>query len=198
MSEQADNAEAGTVLSQNPGPNTAGHENDVVQITVSTGPEPVKLDDYSGQSADAAQAALSKQNLKVRINKQPSDTVAENTVISQSPAKGTKVDPQSTVTLTVSSGAEQDDVPNVAGYTISTAAQTLSSAGLRTSYPDYADASDIVASTDPAAGTKVAKGTTVVLTPQATTTTSTTSSTLLSTTSTSKKKDNGNGNGNRS
>jgi eukaryotic-like serine/threonine-protein kinase len=184
ITDQADSSSAGTVLSQNPAGNTQGHQNDVVQLTVSTGPQPVTLDDYTNQSASSAQSSLQQAGFKVQINQQSSDSVPANTVISQSPSSGTQVSPGSTVTLNVSSGPAQVTVPNLVGYTISSAAQTLSNLGLRTSYPDNADPTDVVEGMDPSPNTQVSKGTTINLTPQSAGGASTSTTSSSSTTST--------------
>lgn len=175
-----------TVVSQLPEGDKLGHKNDTVQLTISLGPAPITLDDYTNQSESSARQALGKLGLKVQTTQTSSDTVQQGNVISQDPGSGKDVAKGGTVTLTISSGPQKIEVPNVVGYTIATASQTLSDQGLRTSYPDGTDPSDIVSSIDPGAGTPVEKGTTVVLTP-ATSTTSTSSSTTSSTTSTTKK-----------
>jgi eukaryotic-like serine/threonine-protein kinase len=170
------------VLAQNPTAGTNGHQNDTVQLTISSGPAAISLDDFTGQSADAAKSALQQLGLTVQETQQSSDSVAENTVISQSPSANTQVQAGSTVTLTVSSGPSQVQVPNVVGFTITAAAQQLSAAGLRTVEPSGVDPdSNLVASTDPPAGTSVAKGSAVTLAAQTTTTTSTSTSTTSTT-----------------
>jgi eukaryotic-like serine/threonine-protein kinase len=174
-----------TVISQNPVGNQQGHKNDVVQLTVSLGPAPITLEDYTNQSEANARNTITKLGLKVQTTQTSSDTVSQGNVISQDPSAGKEIAKGDTVTLTISSGPQKVSVPNVVGYTVATASQTLSNVGLRTSFPSGTDPSDIVESTDPAADTQVEKGTTVVLTPSAsgstnnpTTSTSTTSTTI--------------------
>jgi beta-lactam-binding protein with PASTA domain/predicted Ser/Thr protein kinase len=187
---EANQAEKDIVVAQTPEAESEGRKNDVVQLTISLGPEPIVLEDYTNQSESSARNALTKLGLKVQTTQAPSDTVQQGNVISQQPGAGRDVAKGDTVTLTISSGVQKINVPNVVGYTIATASQTLSDQGLRTSFPEGTDPSDIVSKIDPGAGTQVEKGTTIVLTPSVSNTSSSTSSSTSSTTSTTKKNNN--------
>ena len=67
---------------------------------------------------------------KVETQQQPSSSVPEGRVISQSPANG-KADKGSTVTIVVSTGAQSGSVPNVVGKDFETAQTTLENAGFQ-------------------------------------------------------------------
>lgn len=178
------------VFKQNPEGGAKGRKNDIVQLTLSAGPEQISLEDYATQSESTARNALIKLGLKVQTTQASSETVQQGNVVAQQPAPGNKVDKGATVTLTISSGPQKIEVPNVVGFTISTASQTLSSQGLRTSFPEGTDPTDIVSSMDPGAGTEVEKGTTIELTPSTSNTTSSTTSSSTSSTTTTQKKNN--------
>lgn len=178
-----------TVIAQNPAGEATVPSTQRVALTVSSGPAPTPLPDFTNQTVDTATKTLQRLGLKVATTETTSDTYEKGRVISQNPNVGETPKRDSTVTLTVSSGPQQVEVPNVVGYTVSTAAQALSDAGLRTSLSQDVDPSTLVARTDPTAGTKVSKGSTVTITPQTSTTTSTSSTsttTSSSTTSTTK------------
>jgi beta-lactam-binding protein with PASTA domain len=101
---------------------------------------------------------------------QSSDTVPSGDVISTDPAAGTKADKGSTVTMVVSTGLPTPGpvaIPDVTGLSESVASNTLTNAGFvpRTGTPQSSDTvpSGDVISTDPAAGTKADKGSTVTM-----------------------------------
>ena len=92
----------------------------------------------------------------------------EGEVIAQSPAAGTHVDPGSRVTLTVSKGPKQVEVPDVVGLHAAEAAARLRAAGLQVSQqrarhgrPPPRTAS--CSTSGPAAGDDVDAGSTVVI-----------------------------------
>lgn len=64
----------------------------------------VGVPDVAGQTRPDAEAAIRGAGLEVRVTVEPSDTVAADLVISQSPAAPGKVDQRSTVEVVVSSG----------------------------------------------------------------------------------------------
>ena len=100
-----------------------------VTLFVSTGPEQVTVPDVVGLSSDSAEASLAAEGLGVAVQEQESEE-AVGEVIAQSPEGGAEVDNGTTVTITVSTGIEQIDVPNVVGLSPRDAAGQISSAGL--------------------------------------------------------------------
>jgi serine/threonine-protein kinase len=86
---------------------------------------------------------------------------AVGAVIAQTPESGTKVDKGSTVTLRVSKGPGQVQVPQVEGLTLQRASSALTRAGLfadSSSEPSDTVAKGQVISADPAEGSQVQKG----------------------------------------
>ncbi|MFT8395516.1 PASTA domain-containing protein [Propionibacterium sp.] len=135
-----------------------------VTLTVSKGPAPVQVTDFTGKSVSSAQAALTQTGLSVSITQQNSDTVASGQVISQNPAGG-QLPPGSTVTFVVSSGPQQVAVPDVRARTTDDATKVLQDAGFTVQVTMVDPNSPIhlnrVQRSDPAQGTAAAKGTTV-------------------------------------
>jgi beta-lactam-binding protein with PASTA domain len=78
-----------------------------------------------GQSQDAAISALQSAGFKVDRTEGTSDTVTAGSVISQDPAGDTNADDGSTVTIVVSTGVAQSEVPDVVGKTQADAQRTL-------------------------------------------------------------------------
>jgi eukaryotic-like serine/threonine-protein kinase len=105
----------GQVISTSPVASTSVKPATSVDLVISYGRQPIQLQDWTGQPAGQAIAALSGAKLKVDASKQSwSDTVPKGSVISQSPATGTvfQGDP---VTLVVSRGPQLVAVPDVIG-----------------------------------------------------------------------------------
>ena len=85
-----------------------------VRLLVSQGPEQVTVPDVTGLTRESAEARLRDEGLEVSAEEQESD-VAEGDVISQNPSAGTSVTRGATVTIVVSTGRPQVDVPDVVG-----------------------------------------------------------------------------------
>ncbi len=102
--EASDTVAVGKVIRTNPAPNTSVARGSTVTIFVSTGPAQVTVPNVVGQTRQQATATLQNAGLQVIVSLQPSDTVDENDVISQSPASGTRVNRGTSVNIVVSSG----------------------------------------------------------------------------------------------
>jgi serine/threonine-protein kinase len=160
-----DTTAAGLVVDQNPKPEAKAHKGDTVTISVSKGPPQVTIPAVVGKSIDEATNDLEQLGLTVVTKAQTSDK-PQGEVLDQSPGPGTQVAKNSTVTLTVSSGTGQASVPNVVGQDAGSAGNILGQAGFKVS--TRTQASDtvqpgIVISTNPAAGAKATKGSTVTI-----------------------------------
>src|SRR5690606_31133957 len=100
-----------------------------IKVYVSSGPATVTVPDLSGQSQDAATAALTDRGFEVgAVNKENSGTLTEGTVIGTSPEAGTAVKEGETIDLLVSSGLVT--VPDVRNQPFNTAIGTLQEVGL--------------------------------------------------------------------
>ncbi|MFN2608065.1 MAG: Stk1 family PASTA domain-containing Ser/Thr kinase [Acidimicrobiales bacterium] len=192
-----DTTEAGKVFAQDPGSGTKLKKNSTVNIRVSLGAQPVAVPDVRNKKVDAASDVLTTAGFTVDVSSQSDDRVPIDVVISQNPAAGGTAPPGSKVTLTVSTGREQVQVPDVTNADQSDAANRLGQAGFTTSV--QLQASDTVPQgkvirTAPSAGTPLAKGSTVALvvssgpTPTTVTTTIPPVSTTKPTTTTSSTK----------
>jgi serine/threonine-protein kinase len=85
--------------------------------------------DVTGLTRDSAEQLLTQKGFEPAVEEREFDK-PQDEVISQSPTAGTKIDRGSRVTLTVSKGLAQVDVPNVEGLTRRDAAAAIRSAGL--------------------------------------------------------------------
>ncbi|MBV8162013.1 MAG: PASTA domain-containing protein, partial [Acidimicrobiia bacterium] len=169
--------QAGTVLDQNPKPDTKAHKGDTVTLSVRKGPPQVMVPPEIGKTIDDATNDLQQLGLTPVTSAENSPQPA-GTVLNQNPPAGTQVAKNSTVTLVVSSGTGQATVPNVVGQDAGTAGATLDQAGFKVSTrtePSDTVQAGLVASTSPPGGAKATKGSTVTMIvssgPAATTTT---------------------------
>jgi serine/threonine-protein kinase len=159
-------AQAGSVVDQDPKPEAKAHKGDTVTISVSKGPPQVAIPDEVGKNIDDATNDLEQLGLTVVPRAQNSDR-PQGEVLAQDPQPGTQVAKNSTVTLTVSSGTGQVQVPNVVGQDAGTAGATLATAGFKVSTKTQASdtvAAGLVISTNPPGGAKANKGSTVAMT----------------------------------
>ncbi|MEI7056359.1 Stk1 family PASTA domain-containing Ser/Thr kinase [Nocardioides sp. CCNWLW239] len=89
------------------------------------GPQTTPAPDVTGLTQEKAMAELSAAKLKGAITQESSDTVAVGVVISQDPPAGEDVEEGSTITLKVSTGPPNREMPNVIGMPQKTAKDLL-------------------------------------------------------------------------
>jgi serine/threonine-protein kinase len=84
-------------------PASAAPAKSTVNLIVSAGPQKVKVPAVKGQPEEAARQAITSRGLEAEVVTQsvPTGDTNAGRVISVSPAAGTEVEPNSTVTLTV-------------------------------------------------------------------------------------------------
>ena len=128
----------------------------------------IVLADYSGMTQDEvnAQPQVSSGQITVNWEQSYSNDYAAGYVYKQSPVAGRTVREGQSVTLTVSLGIQSVTVPDVTNYLQADAEQQLKNLGvsvLVTQAVEPTVASGSVIRTDPAAGSQVAAGSTVVV-----------------------------------
>ncbi|MGN6523563.1 MAG: PASTA domain-containing protein, partial [Actinomycetes bacterium] len=125
-----DSAPKGQVLEQSVQPQTPVKLDSSVDLVISKGLPPVDVPDVRGQSLSDATAALEAAGLRAKVgDRQFSDTIDKDAVISQAPTGGT-LTKGSTVTLTVSKGPDLVTVPNLRGKRVEDAQKILQDLGL--------------------------------------------------------------------
>jgi serine/threonine-protein kinase len=164
----SDTVKRGTVISTDPVAGARIRDNDSVALTVSDGPETVKVPDLEGYALGKAQALLKTDGLAAgMVTREFSDDVPKGFVISTDPAAGTKRHAGSAIALTVSKGSAID-VPDVTGEDLDEAKSDLQDAGLKvtvsaTEITSEYDAGQVAQQT-PAGDSQAAEGDTVTLT----------------------------------
>jgi len=150
----------GTVTGTNPAAGTSWPQTKAVQLLVAAGRP---LPDFVGMQQSAALQQADADDVKLDAVLDNTSSQPQGTVISQSPAKGSLIQPGETVTITVSNGPQMISVPYVIGMTISRARGTLQAAGLKAVVSTGPDFFGLVFDESPDAFTSVPAGTTIFL-----------------------------------
>ncbi|HEX3454612.1 MAG TPA: Stk1 family PASTA domain-containing Ser/Thr kinase, partial [Gaiellaceae bacterium] len=122
----------------------------------------VPVNNYVNEPQANAEQQIRNAGLLPAPHKGPSGRYKKGIVFKQDPSAGTKVDKNSTVTIWVSTGPPKVPVPTVKGQQWTQAEAALTNVGLQPKeHLVPGNTKGLVTATDPAAGTRVAKGSTV-------------------------------------
>ncbi|HEY2320537.1 MAG TPA: Stk1 family PASTA domain-containing Ser/Thr kinase [Solirubrobacteraceae bacterium] len=158
----------GIVVAEAPAAGTQADKGSTVTLSVSTGPGNVPIPPVQGLSQAAATKALRRAGLKVsNVVVRPSNQFRAGQATGTNPGVAHPVPRGFSVTLFVSSGASQKQVPNVVGETQTQAAADLTRAGftpLSRNQPSSTETIGNVISQSPAGNTKAAPGANVTIT----------------------------------
>jgi len=129
-------------------------------------PEQTPVPTVVGMTQAQAEATLTDAGLTPQATTEASDTIEKGRVISQSPEANTSVDPASTVTIVVSTGKPDVQIPDVIGDNKDSAKDQLTALGLRVRMKaaDSDENKDDVIAVSPDVGTQVSAGSVVTLT----------------------------------
>ena len=121
----------GQIMKQYPNSSASISKTMTITLTVSSGPEPVKLPNVYNLSLSEAKETLSSKGWNTTvIEYQSSSMVAAGCVISTLPERFEIVEQGSRIVLYVSTGSEKKAVPNLLGKTVDDAKVALIEAGL--------------------------------------------------------------------
>jgi serine/threonine-protein kinase len=182
QSQSSDMVTKGLVISTVPSADTEVQVGGPVTVFVSSGPQEVSVPEVTGESQANATATLAAAGLKETVLKREVAEPAEGTIISQSPAAGSRLKPGGRVTIVVAQSLKKVAAPSVVGQSEAQAVTTLTGAGFasHTVSRTTTDPSKVgvVVQQSPEAGHKLEKGATVTIAvgvlAQQTTSTSTT------------------------
>ncbi len=162
---RADRAPRDIVFDQAPNPGKEVDDNSTVAVFVSNGPGTVKVPDVLGLTEADAKRRVRAAGLRPTTAEESSAKVPTGTVIRTDPSAGRPVDRRSAVTLTVSSGPEQVDVPDVTGQDEADAVATLREKGLTAVIREKASSEPegTVVTQSPAGGLQVDQGSSVTV-----------------------------------
>lgn len=126
----ANQAEAGTVIGQDPIAGTELSDGEAVTITVSTGPGQIFVPDVRNVTQLTAFNQLTEAGFRVGEKREAHETVEEGLVIDTDPTAGTPLAPNNVVTVIVSSGLPTLLMPDVQGLLFDTGKLNLEREGL--------------------------------------------------------------------
>ncbi|GGV61874.1 Stk1 family PASTA domain-containing Ser/Thr kinase [Streptomyces thermoviolaceus] len=164
----SDTVARGTVISTDPSPGARIRDHGSVTLTVSDGPETVRVPDVAGRSLDTARQRLRAAGLEPgMVSRAFSEDVPKGTVIRTDPPAGTERHSGSAIALVVSRGRPVE-VPDVTGEDLDEATADLGEAGLKVTVAPQRVTSEFdagqVARQNPPARGQLAEGDTVTLT----------------------------------
>jgi serine/threonine-protein kinase len=158
--------EQGLVCSQDQAPESTVDEGTTVVVSLSRGKETAGVPSVTGYSYTDAVAALDAAGFNHDYTYETSDQPVD-TVLRQTPAGGTTQPKGTTIALVLSSGPEQVTVPGLTGQSLASATTQLKNLGLfidpQYVHTDLVNELDVVISQEPAEGTSVNKGSTVIV-----------------------------------
>lgn len=156
----------GLVIRTNPASGSSVQSGTTITLYVSSGKEITDVPDVRGMNTSEAAAALEKVGLQLdsTVHETSSQDVAPGGVVDQSPAAGAQVSKGTKVTITVSTGAEQQRIPVVTGMKWDQAEGNLTSLGFTpvVQYVDSTEPEGTVISVD-GEGNQAAVGTQVAV-----------------------------------
>jgi len=165
--EESGDVPEGSVISTDPAAGAQIPADQQITLVVAAGPTTVEVPNVVGQSEQQATQTLQGAGLQVNRQEASSNDQPPGTVINQDPGAGAPVAPNATVTIVVSTGAAQTQVPDVVGRREDSATQLLQNAGFEVSTVDEetlnpADDGRVV-DQNPAGGSNANEGATVTL-----------------------------------
>ncbi len=185
--ELSETVKAGTVIRTDPPAGKKLEPGSNVNLIVSAGPAPIPVPDVIGLDQHEATRQLVAAGFRVSQTTEPSRTVALDRVIRTQPGPQQPAQKDSNVTIVVSSGPKQSQVPDVVGMSQSAAVAALKTAGFQPNVSQAVSTGtniDKVISQSPAAGTTADDGSAVTITVGIAPPTTTTSSSSSTTTTT--------------
>ncbi|HZC29792.1 MAG TPA: PASTA domain-containing protein, partial [Gaiellaceae bacterium] len=157
----------GTVIKTDPPGGERADKGSVVTVTVSGGPGTAQIPTVGGLSRSGARARLRRAGFTIEEDRATSESVPAGRAIRTRPNSGTTLEKGQTVTLVISSGKPQVEVPDVTGQSFDEATQELARRGFRVQRNDQpSDSEDpgTVLKQSPGAGQSIDQGSTVQLT----------------------------------
>ncbi|XBG87299.1 PASTA domain-containing protein [Enterococcus cecorum] len=169
--EYSDTVEKGKIISQTPEANSeVTPDKTSVKFVVSKGAKPIKISDYVGMTINEALLDLANNGInesQVKQTQQESDKEA-GTILSQTPSLGSSVTPGNTmINFVVSSGPNEVSVPDFTGMSKSEVQSAAKEVGLTVNFEEDYDTrvpTGQVIRSNPSAGEKVKKNSSVTVT----------------------------------
>jgi len=156
---------AGFVIAASPVSGESVKRETIINIVVSKGVEKVELTSYLGKSGEQALNELTDAGFDVISTYEFNESVLSGGVITQSPDGNTPTEKGAKITLVISKGSQYVYIPNVYSLVESKAVKALKDLDLKVSVKKMGKKSvKSVTNIAPKVGTKVKRGSTVVIT----------------------------------
>ncbi|MGE5459207.1 MAG: Stk1 family PASTA domain-containing Ser/Thr kinase [Solirubrobacterales bacterium] len=157
-------SKAGEIIGQGTTAKDKVPQGSTIEVVVSKGPAPVPVPKVVGDTREAAESLLGATWV-VDVREKYSDQIDAGSVISQSPAPKTELQPGETVTIVVSLGPREFPAPNLVGMTRDAAVAKIRSLGLVANVIELPGATGelTVATQLPVAGAMVKAGSTITI-----------------------------------
>lgn len=160
----------GQIITQDPKyqDNFKVKEGSTIKVTLSKGQEMITIPKLVGKTKDEVMQILKELQIEAKYEEKNSDTIPKNNIIEQSIPENTEILAGSPIVITVSTGKEQIQVPDLSGKTEAdaksaiTAAKLKYKATLKTS--DTSKANGVVVNQSISAGSTVDKDTEITIT----------------------------------
>ncbi|HEX2104363.1 MAG TPA: Stk1 family PASTA domain-containing Ser/Thr kinase [Solirubrobacteraceae bacterium] len=166
VSRTSEERPKGEVLGTDPAPGEQADKGSTVRLTVSDGPGTASVPSVEGLTRRSARARLRRAGFEIEERRESSDTVPDGRAIRTSPPDGSTLEKGRTVTLLLSTGKEQVEVPDVTGQTFEEASSALENRGFQVARNDQVtDDEDpgTVLKQSPGGGQRIDKGSTITL-----------------------------------
>jgi serine/threonine-protein kinase len=166
--EPSDVAQVGKVTRTDPGGGNAVPENSRVTLFVGTGPAQATVPALTGKTVQEAQGLLQGAGLRLgaQTERETTDSGQVGKIISSDPGPGVSVGGNTEVSIVVGKQQTAVAVPDVSGQSADQAQSTLRNAGftnITTTTVDGGGSAGSVSGTNPSAGSRVSKDTTITL-----------------------------------
>lgn len=163
----SDNVESDKVISSDPSAGKKATKGSKVNLNVSSGKSTIEVPNYIGMSEAQVKNALEKVGFKnITFERSDSNTYDEGKVMAQSIDAGRTVVPKETsITITISTGAKKITAPNLKGKTLSEAYKIADNLGINIKVEKYEYYSNFeenqIAEQRTAENTEIKKGDTI-------------------------------------
>ena len=102
--EKSESIAKGNVIKTDPAADTELSKKDKVTVTISAGDGKTDVPDLSGKTKEQAEKLLSDAKLKAEFEETFNNKIAAGSVVAQEPASGSRIDEDSTVSVSISKG----------------------------------------------------------------------------------------------
>ena len=164
--EESDEVE-GTVLDYNP-KNIMVKKGSKIRVIVSIGKEKVKMPNVIGETIEVVESFAKKHNLgKLSVSSEYSESIPKGKIISTNPKAGEHITLDTNISVVISKGSKNIEVPNVRGNKMLDAQAELESRGFNVdiNYKNVTDeASDGIVLSQSIVNESVEEGTTITIT----------------------------------